>query len=321
MNLSVFSPVFTGMTLEEALKYLNQKGINRLELGVGCFAGTVHADAKELIKSKQKSEALKSLLDKYGIKISALSVHGNGVHPVAQVAKEVTEYFAAACRLAELLNVDRVVTFSGCPGDGKGDFPNWVTCPWPPEYGDLLKYQWNDVLIPYWEKQVKVAEDHNVKICFEMHPGFCVYNPHTLLKLREAVGKTIGANLDPSHLFWQGIDLFAAIKHLGEAIYFVHAKDTYIDKTNVSVNGVIDAKSYADEFNRSWIFRTVGYGHGGETWKEIVSALRLAGYDYVLSIEHEDSLMTPLEGLGKAIEFLKKVIITEETSNSGKWWI
>jgi sugar phosphate isomerase/epimerase len=111
------------------------------------------------------------------------------------------------------------------------------------------------------------------------------------------------------------------IKHLGEAIYFVHAKDTYIDKTNVSVNGVIDAKSYADEFNRSWIFRTVGYGHGGETWKEIVSALKLAGYDYVLSIEHEDSLMTPLEGLGKAIEFLKKVIITEETSNSGKWWI
>lgn len=320
MFLSVFSPVFSGMKLEEALKYLKQKGVRSLELGCGGYPGTAYADAKELIKSEEKIKELKDLFEKYGITICALSVHGNGVHPVKEVARQATEDFIAACRLAEKLEVDRVVTFSGCPGDGKGDAPNWVTCAWPNEYGSVLKYQWEEVLIPYWQKQAAAADDHNVKICFEMHPGFCVYNPETLLKLRKAAGSAIGANLDPSHLFWQGIDIYSAIKYLGEAIYFFHAKDTYIDRNNTAVNGVLDTKSYSDEKNRSWLFRTVGYGHDYYTWKEIISALRLAGYDYALSIEHEDSLMSPMEGLGKAIDFLKNIII-EESNDTEKWWI
>ena len=151
-----------------------------------------------------------------------------------------------------------------------------------------------------------------------MHPGFCVYNPETLMKLRNAVGPEIGANFDPSHLFWQGIDPVAAIRYLGDAIFYFHAKDTKIDKLNTDVNGVLDTKHYGDEINRSWIFRSVGYGHDEQTWKDIMSALRMVGYDGMISIEHEDSLMSVPEGLGKAIDMLKRVMMFE--NNGGMWW-
>ncbi|HEY8390675.1 MAG TPA: sugar phosphate isomerase/epimerase [Clostridia bacterium] len=320
MKLSVFSPIFSQMSLEEALKFLKQNDVDALELGCGGYPGTKHADAVALIKDKNKIKDLKDLFEKYQIEISALSVHGNGVHPIKEVAKKATEEFNAACELAEQLGVDRVVTFSGCPGDGKGDAPNWVTCPWPNEFSDILKYQWEEVLIPYWQTQSKIAQNHNVKVCFEMHPGFCVYNVETMLKIREAVGDTLGANLDPSHLFWQGADIVSVIKKLNKAIYFFHAKDTYIDKINTSVNGVLDTKTYADEANRSWIFRTVGYGHDLGVWKEIISALKIVGYDHAISIEHEDSLMAPMEGLKKAINFLKDVMIKEK-NQTDMWWV
>ncbi len=152
-----------------------------------------------------------------------------------------------------------------------------------------------------------------------MHPGFCVYNPETLLRLRAAVGDVIGANFDPSHLIWQGIDPVAAIRALEGAIYHFHAKDTKIDKYNVAKFGVLDTKHYSDEAHRSWIFRSVGYGNGLDYWRDIISALRLVGYDKVMSIEHEDSLMTPEEGLRHAVEFLKESIIKDPKPGSISW--
>ena len=157
------------------------------------------------------------------------------------------------------------------------------------------------------------------KIALEMHPGFCVYNPETLLRLRKAVGPLIGANFDPSHLFWQGIDPVAAIRRLGDAIYFVHAKDTRLDPLNGPVNGMLDTKRFTCEQERSWLFRTVGYGHDALVWKDIVSNLRLAGYDDVLSIEHEDSLMSPREGLEKAIAFLRGILMYDSKNNDVFW--
>ena len=234
-------------------------------------------------------------------------------------AKAFEEDFMAACTLGGMLGVDRIVGFSGCPGDGKGDKPNWVTCCWPPEYQQILNYQWNEVLIPYWEKASLVATNRGIKyICFEMHPGFCVYNPETLLRLRAAVGETICANFDPSHLIWQGIDCVLAIKHLGKAIAHFHAKDTQIFEDNSKINGVLDTKSFERESERSWLFRTVGYGLDESKWKRIISALKLIGYDYVLSIEHEDSLMSPKEGFEKAVRFLQNIVIKE--SSAGIWW-
>ena len=216
--------------------------------------------------------------------------------------------------------MDRVIVFSGCPGSSDEDaHANWVTCPWPPEYAEVLAWQWQDKVIPYWREQAAFARAHgDVKLCFEMHPGMVVYNPETLFRLRDAVGETIGANLDPSHLFWQGIDVVKAIRALGSAIYHVHAKDCRVDPINAQVNGVLDGKPYSDELHRAWLFRTVGYGHDAQVWKDIVSALRLVGYDGVLSIEHEDSLMAASEGLRKAVAFLKGVIIAEKPG--AMWW-
>jgi len=320
MKLGVLTVLLSSKPLEEALKYLSESGVQMVEIGTGGYPGDAHLKPAELLADDNKIKEFRELLSKYGLEVSALSCHGNPVHPQKEIAESYHNDFVQTVLLAEKLGIDRVITFSGCPGDAPGaKYPNWVTCPWPDDFLKVLDYQWNEVLIPYWKNAAAFAREHGVtKICLEMHPGFCVYNPETLLKLREAVGEEIGANFDPSHLFWQGIDPVAAIRKLGKAIFHFHAKDTRVDAMNTAVNGVLDTKHYGDEINRSWIFRTVGYGHDYQTWKDIVSNLKMAGYDYVLSIEHEDSLMSVNEGLQKAISFLKEVLVFEQTS--GMWW-
>jgi sugar phosphate isomerase/epimerase len=175
----------------------------------------------------------------------------------------------------------------------------------------MLDYQWNTVAIPYWKAAGKVARDHGVKIAVEMHPGFLVYNVETLLRLREAVGPVLGANFDPSHLFWNGVDAPTAIRALGDAIHHVHGKDCAVDPLNLLKNGCNDGKPYDQILKRSWTFRSIGYGHDEKTWKDIMSALRIVGYDYVVSIEHEDALMSRDEGLAKGVATLKNVLMAE----------
>ncbi|MFP4661324.1 MAG: sugar phosphate isomerase/epimerase family protein [Halanaerobiales bacterium] len=314
MKLGVLTVLFGDKSLDETLEYLKDAGVDAVEIGAGGYPGKKHADPDVLLNDDKKLQEFKGLIDKYGMEISALSCHGNPVHPVQEIADNYHSDFEKTVLLAEKLGINRINTFSGCPGGSpQATQPNWVTCAWPDEYQEILEYQWNEVLIPYWKEAVAFANEHGVdKICLEMHPGFCVYNPETLLKLREAVGDTIGANFDPSHLIWQGIDIVAAIRELGDAIYHFHAKDTKVDEMNTAVNGVLDTKHYGDEINRSWVFRSVGYGNGYQYWKDIISNLKMIGYDDVLSIEHEDSLMSSTEGLEKAIDFLKEVIITED---------
>ncbi len=321
MKLSVVSGVLGGMSLDESLKYLKSIGVPQFELGVGGYPGTKHADAKVLVADKAKRDELVETFKKYDMEISALSVHGNCVHPNKEIAASFEADFEAACVLAGQIGVERIVTFSGCPGsDKKAQQPSWVTCAWPNEYREVLDYQWNKVLIPYWKKAVKFAAENGVKkIALEMHPGFCVYNPETCLRLRKAVGPMVGANLDPSHLIWQGMDIVEVIRELKDAIYYFHAKDTCLNAQNVRVNGVLDTKPYGNVAERSWVFRTMGYGTDDITWKKIISALKVAGYDDSISIEHEDSLMSPKEGLEKAVNFLKDKIITEKAGEM--WWV
>ncbi|UYP00788.1 sugar phosphate isomerase/epimerase [Oceanotoga sp. DSM 15011] len=320
MKLGVFTVVLGSKDLDSALDYLKKLGVQSVEIGAGGYPGTNHANPDLLLNNSNELQKFKDTINKYEMSISGISCHGNPVHPQKEIANKFHTEFEKAILLAEKLGVDTINGFSGCPGDSKNSmYPNWVVCPWPEDFLKILDFQWNDILIPYWENESKFAKDHGIKkIAFEMHPGFCVYNPETLLKLRNSVGDIIGANFDPSHLFWQGIDPVEAIKELGSSIYHFHAKDTKIDKRNTSVNGVLDTKHYGDEINRSWIFRTVGYGHDYQTWKDMISALRLIGYDGALSIEHEDSLMSGNEGLKKAISFLKEVLVFEKTNDM--WW-
>lgn len=320
MKLGVMSPVLNQMGLEEALAYLSSLGVDCLEIGAGGYPGKAHLDPKDYLDNPAKVEELKGLLKKYNIEIAAVSCHGNPIHPNKEIAARYHNEFVDAMKVAVMLGVDTVIGFSGCPGDCENSKnPNWVTCAWPEDYLEVLDWQWNQVLIPYWKETAKLAKEIGIKrIAFELHPGFCVYNPSTLLRLREAVGDIIGANFDPSHLFWQGIDPCEAIKYLQGAIYHFHAKDTKIDAANTAKIGVLDTQSYGDILNRSWVFRTVGYGHSAEVWNNIISTLKATGYDGVISIEHEDGLMSPKEGLEKAIKFLKDVIIYETAGEM--WW-
>lgn len=313
MKLSVLAVALADRPLPQALKFLQERGVQQVEVGCGGYPGKAHCDPAVLLKDEKKLQEFKDAFKRYGLSISALSTHGNAVHPKKEMAEMYHQDFVNAVLLAEKLGVDRVVTFSGCPGGSPQDQqPNWVTCAWPPEYQEVLQYQWEDVLLPYWEKTAAFARDHGIhKIAFEMHPGFCVYNPETMLKIRSAVGDTLGANFDPSHLFWQGMDPVRAIRELGDAIYFFHAKDTWLDENNIARNGVLDTKNYGDIKNRAWVFRTVGYGHDVKIWKDMMSALRTVGYDGPISIEHEDGLMSGEEGLSKAIRFLQDVLIFE----------
>jgi len=321
MKLGVLTNLFGAETLESALAKFQKLGIESVEIGCGGYPGKAHCDPELLLSDDLALAKWLALIDEYGMEVSALSVHGNPVHPDKALSEKFHSDFESAVLLAEKIGVDTVVTFSGCPGGCPEDkTPNWATCAWPDDYLAVLDYQWNEVLIPYWKKTAEFCKAHGVtKIAFEMHPGFCVYNPETLLKLRAAVGDIIGANFDPSHLIWQGIDPVRAIRALKGAIYHFHAKDTKIDKYNTAINGVLDTKHYTDEENRSWIFRSVGYGNGLDYWRDIISALRLAGYDKVMSIEHEDSLMTAEEGLSHAVEFLKESIIKAPKPSSISW--
>ena len=321
MKLSVLANLYGAKTLEETLKILTGLGIHTVEIGAGGYPGKAHCNPEELLADEKKFKAFVSTFKKYDVEICALACHGNPLHPNREIAAQYDKDFKNAILLAEKLGLDTVIGFSGCPGDHEdAKLPNWVTCAWPEDYVEILEWQWKEKVIPYWTETAAFAKAHGVcHIAFEMHPGFCVYNPETLLKLREAVGDVIGANFDPSHLIWQGIDPVAAIRALKGAIYHVHAKDTKIDKYNTAINGVLDTKHYGRELERSWVFRTVGYGNNESYWRDLVSNLRLCGYDRVLSIEHEDSVMSIDEGLRKAVSFLKDIIIVEEKPTTMSW--
>ncbi len=321
MKLGVLTNLYGTKPIEEVVPYLASLGVQAVELGCGGYPGNAHCNPDVLLNDEAAYEKFTALLKKYDMTVSALSCHGNAVHPDKAIAAKFDEDFRKTVLLAEKMGVDTVITFSGCPGDHDGaKYPNWVTCPWPEDFLAILDYQWNDVLIPYWKEASAFAVSHGVdKIAFEMHPGFCVYNTETLLKLRAAVGDCIGANFDPSHLVWQGMDICEAIRMLKGAIFHFHAKDTKIDAGNTAKIGVLDTKHYGDELNRSWVFRAVGYGHDMQYWRDIVSMLRLCGYDKVMSIEHEDSLMSIDEGLGKAVSFLKEAIMFSDKPGTMSW--
>ena len=320
MKLGVFTPVFGKLAFPEMLDAVRAlRHVTAIELGTGGWPGHDHLDPDALLACPSEARTYRQRVTDAGLTISALSCHGNPLHPTQARACADDQTFRTTVRLAAFLEVPVVVTFSGCPGDSAGAaHPNWVTTAWPPEYLEVLDWQWNERAIPYWREAASFAAEHGVKVALEPHPGFLVYNVDTALRLRAAAGPNLGVNFDPSHFFWQGMDAAVAIRALGASIFHVHAKDIALNPANVAVNGVLDTKSYRRLDERSWLFRTVGWGHDELTWKGIASALRLAGYDGVMSIEHEDALASVDEGLRSAVDLLRRVLLTEPPADA--WW-
>lgn len=312
MKLGVFDPIYGSLGFEPMLDRIAEIGLDAVELGCGNYPGDRHCKPAELLADDAARARFADAVASRGLVISALSCHGNPLHPDKERAARDDAVYRDTVRLAQRLGVGAVNVFSGCPGEGPhATQPNWVTCKWPPEYGEILHWQWESVVLPYWREAGPFAADHGVNLAFEMHPGFVVYNPRTLLRLRSEVGDVIGANMDPSHLFWQGIDPILAIRDLRGAIFHVDAKDTAIDTHNVARNGVLDLPPPGDHGDRPWMFRSVGDGHDLLFWKRFVAALRLAGYDHVISIEHEDPLASTDEGIARAIGTLRAAILAE----------
>ncbi|TKX85240.1 sugar phosphate isomerase/epimerase [Halorubrum sp. SS5] len=321
MDIGVLTVPLGGEPIDDAAAYLDGLGVDAVELGVGGWPGEDHVDRERLLGDGEARDELVRLLDGHGLRISALATHNNPLHPDEERAAAADRELREAIELADLLGVETVTCFSGLPAGAPGDStPNWVTAPWPTEHADALDYQWDEVAVPYWRDLAEHAAHHGVDVAIEMHPNMLVYEPTGMAALREATNERIGANFDPSHLYWQGIDVTEAIRFLGErdAIHHVHAKDTRVYEANSRVKGVLDTTGYAEEADRSWLFRSIGYGHGEEHWKDVVSTLRMVGYEGALSIEHEDSLTSAREGLEKAVDVLDRAVF--ETEPGDAYW-
>ncbi len=321
MQLGVMASGIAQLGWDGALEFCRQLRLDAIEIPCGLYPKHRLFIPQELLADSTRQKHVKDDLARAGLTLSALGCAGNPVHPDPEQARRFEEVHDATVRLAEALGVRVVCCFSGCPGGAPGDrTPNWVTCPWPTEFARIHEYQWSDVLIPFWQRKAQEAHTAGVRLALEMHPGNAVYNPETLLRLRQEAGTALGCNFDPSHLFWQGIDPVEAVRVIGDAgaLFHVHAKDAGLDAPNIRRNGVLDVKGYGDLAGRSWVFRTCGYGHGDEFWKPFVSMLRRVGYDGPLSIEHEDSYLSWREGFDKAVAYLRGVLIREPAGQA--WW-
>lgn len=322
MKLGVFAVLFGQKSFEDMLDTVAGAGLQAVEIGTGSYPGNAHCKPSELLADAGKLKAFKQAVESRGLMISSLSCHGNPLHPQKDIAKAYHENFLETVELANRLGVEVVTTFSGTPGDHEdAKYPNWPVAPWPHDFTEVLNWQWEQKIIPYWSEQAKLADANGVKIALEMHGGFSVHTPATALKLRAAAGTAIGVNFDPSHMWWQGIDPVLAINALGRegAIHHFHAKDTSHNPNNTALYGVTDMQSYTNMLTRAWQFRTVGFGHDLKVWADIMSELRLVGYDYVVSIEHEDGLMSVDEGFTKAVANLQSVLIQQPIS--APWWV
>ena len=310
MRLGAMTSGFLDRPLRDAARRLHELGVKYVEIPAGGFFPQVHCDPEKLLSDSAALDEFQQTLAEFDLTISAYAMHGQPLNPDPAVVENYKRQFRAACTLAEKTGVDRFTVQAGLPAAAEGDtVPNWLLFPFPPQYVQCLQWQWDERVIPFWREHAKIAADHGVRVCVEMCPADVVYNPEALLRLRDAIGPDIGANLDPSHFFWQGIDPIEAIRLLGDAIYYVHAKDSRVDSHVTRRQGLLDPTPFTDLIHRSWLFRTVGYGHGEDFWREFISTLRLVGYDDVVSIEHEDPLIDPDEGFASAVETLQRVMI------------
>jgi len=312
IEIGVFDPVYDKLSVDQMLDKVTGLGLEAMEIGTGGYPNNLHCPLDELIADKAKAKAWQKKFTDRGIRIATLSCHGNPIHPDAAHAKKDVDTFRKTVLLAEMLDVKVIVGFSGCPGGSPTDTqPNWITYRWPPESAQALDWQWKEKIVPYWKEAAKYANAHGIhRLAFEMHPNFSVYNPRTLLKLREAVGETIGANCDLSHLFWQGCDPVEVIHFLGKqgAIYHAHMKDTCFFPDNVNKYGVLNfAFETSDLDLASETFRAVGYGHSASLWKSVIKAYMDVGYEGILSIENEDPILAGEVGVERAAYVLKNV--------------
>ena len=309
MKAGLFTNCFKDRTWEEVCIFAKEVGLTSLEVGAGALNGKSHCDPAEIMKDENGPGEFIKTAEKHGVEVGSLSCMANPVHPDKKIADEHIRDLIAVIEFASKIGVKVVNGFAGVPGAGPDAlYPNWIGLPYPSEYVGYAKWQWEEKLIPFWKEMSARLKKYNITYGFEMHPGDSIYNTSTLLRMRNIVGENMGCCFDPTHLFWQHIDPIKTILAQSGTIVNVHAQDMTFNVKKIDIDGVLDYTNYEDYENRAWHFKIPGYGHDEHFWKSMVSALRRAGFDRALNVEHQDSMMSYKEGFSKASEFLNKII-------------
>lgn len=315
MQIGLLTDGVAHRTRREALDFAASLGLARVELAAGDWSSSPHLDLAALTTDAGERESLRSELEERGLSLSALNASGNQLHPVDGVRNDAR--VRDVIRLAGDLGVDTVVLMSGLPGAPGDSMPNWITTSWPPETTATLEYQWNDVAIPYWHDLVEFATRAGVtRLAVEMHANQLVYGVPSLLRLIGEVGPVVGANFDPSHLFWMGADPLAAADALAGHVHHVHAKDTRVEES-AAVRSRLETLTVLPVAERSWNYVTVGRGHDTAYWAALAERLRQGGYDGTLSIEHEDYAVDPEVGIAEAVAVLRSALATPAQAVGG----
>ena len=316
MKIGLYTDTLPDLSFDAMLPVVADMGIECLEFGTGNWSRVPHLQLDKLLDSESQRREFLAKLSDHGLTISALNCSGNQLLP-GEAGEPQREVVRKTLSLARMFEVDRIVMMSGLPPAPGDSHPNWITTSFEPGHREILAYQWEQVAIPYWKELVAQAKNEGVgRICLEIHGVQLVYNPATLLRLREAVGDIVGANLDPSHLMWMGADPLRAASALGDAIYYVHAKDTRVDPEIAGINSPLESRWGIKLSDRAWNYVTVGFEHGEVWWRDFIRRLREVGYDDVMSIEHEGYAMSEYQGfetsnqdaIGQSVELLKRAM-------------
>ena len=311
MKLALCTDVLAGLAFPEMLDRVKQYGIEGVEMTAGGWSPCPHVKTEELLASPAALAAFRGELEKRGMEIVALNCSGNPLAPGALGEKHTASSYRTV-ELAAKLRVKKIVMMSGLPGGGPDDkIPNWITSTvsWPDYMPCVIDYQWNEVAIPWWQAFTRHAAEHGIEqIALEEFPSQLVYNPSTLLRLREAVGDIIGMNLDPSHLIAMGADPIAAARKLEGVIYHVHGKDARIERGLADVDGLLEYQPVTQTKTRTWNYVAVGCGQDLKWWKEFFSVLRMTGYNGYVSLEMEDLTMSVEAGLRTSIDALNATL-------------
>ena len=319
MEIALMAASMLERSWEQMLDTAKRNGISLVEACSGGHIPKVHYDPVQLASDQSKLDDFKRSLEEREMKICSFGCHGNPLHPNEAIAEGANQDMIATCKIAKEMDVHHISLLAGTPGGGPDDkIPNWIINSAFVMWKDAYQWQWDKKIIPYWKQAVKIAEEYDVKLCLEPHTGDAVYNTQTFLRLREEVGSTIGMNLDPSHLWWQGIDPIIFIQTVGEAIYTCHVKDVSLDPRLVARDGLASSAYYDEWDKRSWSYRTIGYGHDEFFWSSFIIALRRIGYDGPLSIECEEPYLTIEDSLEKSVQLLKNVL-PKDPMPSGNW--
>jgi sugar phosphate isomerase/epimerase len=307
LDLCLYTDSVPDLSFDEALDLAVRIGCGSVEIAGGGQSSAPHLNLAELLGDRGRLRAFSNAFASRGLRIAALNCSAWPLHPVHGPVQE--SIIRDTIRLAGELGVETVVSMSGTPGDGPGASTiDWVFYPWPADTVALLARQW-DATIAFWQDVAGYASANGVKqIAMELHPLHLAFNVPTLLRMREAVGPIIGANMDPSHLFWQQMDPLAAIAALGPAIQHVHLKDTGLQAERLALAGVLDTTPFENASDRAWVFRTVGRVHDRAWWASFIAALRAVGYDGPLSIENEDPYQPAVEGVEEAAALIRPLI-------------